>query len=116
MRVTANKTPDRGGKPRRWRETNTYRNWREAVFQDYNYECAVTGAKSQKTSELRSERSSDKNPNLYCAKENPHLLYVTENGIVLKKDVFSNFHKQYKYGKNTVEQFNEFLLFLFYFF
>lgn len=38
------------------------------------------------------------------------MIYLPENGIVLTKELHMAFHKQYGYGKNTVMQFQSFLL------
>nr|ALO20955.1 putative HNH homing endonuclease [Microglena monadina] len=49
---------------------------------------------------------------LYCAKENQDLIYVIENRIVLEKNLHTYFHKIYKFGGNTIDQFQDFLLFI----
>jgi len=102
MKIAANQRSNRGGKPRRWRETNSYRNWRDSVFQEYHFQCPITGIKKEKTGDLVVHH-------LYCAKKNPELVYVIENGIVLEKNFHTHFHKIYGYGENTLEQFQEFL-------
>lgn len=107
MRIANNQRPNRGGKPRRWREDQNYRNWRNAVFEACNYECVITGVKKQKTGDLIVHH-------LYSAKENvarkrPRLIYVPENGIVLKKYLHQAFHEIFKYGNNTLDQFRDFL-------
>jgi 5-methylcytosine-specific restriction endonuclease McrA len=101
MTVAAGRRPYRGGKPRRWREDNNYRNWRGAVFLAYNNECAVTGTKLQYVGDLVVHH-------LNCAKNHSHLAYVPENGIVLEKELHVYFHKTYGYGNNTVGQFKSF--------
>jgi hypothetical protein len=105
MKISAKERPQRGGKPRRWRETTSYRYWRDSVFQEYNNGCAVTGIQRQKTGDLVVHH-------LYCAKENQDLIYVIENGIVLEKNLHTYFHKIYKFGGNTINQFQDFLLFI----
>jgi len=103
MQIAANLRPYRGGKPRRWRETNNYRNWRKSVLIEYSNQCAVTGIKGEHPGDLEVHH-------LYCAKENQELIYVTENGILLEKSVHTDFHLKYGYGGNTLDQFQEFLL------
>lgn len=46
MKISANTRPDRGGKPRHWRETYHYYVWNAAAREAWNNECAVTGEKS----------------------------------------------------------------------
>jgi hypothetical protein len=70
MRIAASQRPFRGGQPRRWRETNTYRRWRETVFEDFGSECAVTGLKKINTGDLVVHH-------LYAAKSYKELIYVT---------------------------------------
>jgi hypothetical protein len=102
MQQSASKRPFRGGKPRRWREENSYRNWRKNVLKNYNNKCAITGFKTDKPGFLVVHH-------LYCAKKNPNLIYEPENGIVLQKAWHELFHKEYGYGNNTLKQFLEFL-------
>lgn len=105
MSEAAFERPLRGGKPRKWRKDVKYLRWREQVFKRYNFKCAITGV------------SKDQIPagslvvhHLNGATSYPHLVYVVENGIVLTKELHLLFHKQYGYGKNTVSQFQYFLL------
>jgi hypothetical protein len=105
MSVSASNRPLRGGKPRRWRETNQYRKWRETVIADFDNECAVTGQKKVNTGDLVVHH-------LYSADEHPDLVYVIENGILLHKEVHDSYHKKKGYGGNTLEQFQDFLLLL----
>lgn len=85
MKKAAGLRPLRGGKPRRWRETNSYRNWRNDVFNQYNNQCAVTGKTGEQIGDLVAHH-------LYCAKQHPNLIYVSENGIILSKEIHLNFH------------------------
>lgn len=105
MSVSARQRPLRGGKPRRWRHDSDYLKWRKQVFERFDFRCAITGI------------SKDKVPpgdlvvhHLNGAKHYPHLIYVPENGIVLTKELHMAFHNEYGYGKNTVFQFQSFLL------
>jgi hypothetical protein len=97
--------PSKENKDRRWRETQSYRSWRNSVLKEYNYRCALTGAQKVNQGDLVVHH-------LACAKKNPNLIYEVENGIVLKNCIHVKFHERYRYGRNTVEQFREFLLFL----
>ena len=105
MSDSAQTRPNRGGKPRRWRETHSYRKWRENVFTVYENECAVTGLKKQKKGDLEVHH-------LYGTQSYPNLAYTVENGIILHQDIHLLFHTKYGYNANTLEQFLEFLLFL----
>lgn len=102
MSSAAQTRPLRGGKPRRWRETHSYRQWRKAVLKAYNNECAVTGIKLENTGDLEVHH-------LYGANTRTDLTYVVENGIVLHKDIHVSFHKKYSFNNNTLEQFLSFL-------
>ena len=105
MSLAARERPLRGGKPRRWRNDFDYLKWREKVFQRFDFKCAITG--------ISKEQLPPGNlvvHHLNCANHHPHLIYVPENGIVLIKELHVAFHNQYGYGKNTVFQFQSFLL------
>ena len=52
MSKSAFNRPARGGKPRRWRETYMYRNWRNAILQNYDSKCAVTEVSNEKKGDL----------------------------------------------------------------
>lgn len=90
--------PDRGGKPRRWREEGKYRSWRKKVLANGSYQCAITG----KTKNLECHH-------LYGTTEHENLIYVPENGIVLEHELHIEFHKLYGYRFNTLEQFELFV-------
>lgn len=103
MCVSANKRPDRGGKPRRWRETHTYRKWVRTVRNEWNNECAITG--------LQNKEEGDGLlvvHHLVGASHNNHLVFVVENGILLHKVLHTMFHVKYP-KNNTVEQFITFI-------
>jgi hypothetical protein len=102
---SAQHRPNRGGKPRRWRETYAYRQWREKVLTTFKNKCAVTGFQKQNTGDLVVHH-------LYGTTSYPNLVYTVENGIVLHKKIHLLFHTKYGYNGNTLEQFSEFLLFL----
>jgi hypothetical protein len=105
MSISARIRPERlGGKPRRWRETHSYRKWRAEVLKIYNYQCAITG-KKQTTKNLVVHH-------LYGTTVYPHLVYHIKNGIVLHKEYHLLFYKKYGYGLNTLEQFLDFLFFI----
>lgn len=103
MTKSANNRPFRGGEPRRWRETNKYRNWREQVMEDYNEECAVTGAKKVDRGDLVVHH-------LNAAKAFPGQTLIVENGICIHNKVHKQYHLTYGYGNNTIAEFQEFLL------
>lgn len=105
MTAAAQMRPYRGGKPRRWRETHSYRKWRENVLITYENRCAVTGLKKQDGVCLEVHH-------LYGTKSYPSLSYVVENGIVLHHAIHISFHKKYGYNSNTLEQFLEFIKFI----
>lgn len=105
MSESARQRPLRGGKPRRWRHEFEYLKWREKVFELFNFKCAITGI-----SKYQVPPGSLVVHHLNCANHHPHLIYVPENGIVLTKEFHMTFHNQYGYGKNTVQQFQYFLL------
>jgi hypothetical protein len=87
MSFSAQVRPNRGGKPRRWRETFAYRQWRKKVLVAFQNQCAVTGLKKQMAKDLEVHH-------LYGTKNYPYLIYVVENGIVLHKTIHLLFHKK----------------------
>lgn len=104
MTISAQSRPYRGGKPRRWRETNSYRAWNAAVREEFDNQCAITGVKNlEKGDGLLVVH------HLIGANLNDSLALTVENGIVLHKDLHKKFHSLYGYHKNTVEQFLDFL-------
>lgn len=102
MKVAAQKRPFRGGKPRYWRKTAIYTSWRTAVIQKYDNKCAITGRSA-------SQGQQDVH-HLYSSKSYSHLIFVTENGILLCKELHILFHRNYGYQRNTLEQFLDFLV------
>ncbi len=105
MSLAAQKRPLRDGKPRTWRKTSDYLKWRDEVFERFEFKCAITGF-----SKKQLPPGSLVVHHLNCANFHPHLIYVPENRIVLIKDLHTMFHKKYGYGKNTISQFQSFLL------
>lgn len=103
MMVANNQRPYRGGKPRRWREQQSYRNWRKAVLQLYNNECAVTGLKPDQKNKVVIHH-------IHGAHDNPDLIYVAENGIPILDEIHKDFHKKYGYFGCTLEDFQEYLI------
>jgi hypothetical protein len=97
-----NKRPYRGGKPRKWREEQSYRNWRTAVYKLYGNKCAVTGVKPDDENKVVVHH-------LNGAHENPDLVYVPENGIPLLDEIHKAFHGEHGYTGNTLEDFQTFL-------
>lgn len=104
MRISANLRPDRGGKPRRWRETNSYRTWVSEVREEWNNECAVTGEKNLVDGDKILAAH-----HLESAQNNETLVLTVENGILLHRDVHKAFHDNCGYGSNTVGQFKDFI-------
>lgn len=106
MSVSASKRPYRGGKPRRllrsWRETHTYRQWRNKVLKAYQYQCAITGSKKKEAGDLVVHH-------LYSATVRNELAYNVNNGIVLTRQIHTMFHLEHSYYNNTLEQFISFL-------
>jgi hypothetical protein len=105
MSKSALSRPSRGGKYRRWRETFKYRKWRESVLKKYDNKCAITN--------ISSKKDNLEVHHLYSAKKYPDLIYNINNGIVLHQSIHILFHKKYGYTSNNLEQFCEFLLFLY---
>jgi hypothetical protein len=105
MKVSAKSRPDRGGKPRRWRETHDYRVWNALVRQDWNNECAITG--------IRNVSQGDGLlvvHHLIGASKSEALAFTVENGITIHNKLHKEFHLRYGYQNNTVEQFMDFIL------
>lgn len=102
MRVANSQRPNRGGQPRRWRETATYRNWRTRILEVYNYKCTITHSSSEDERELVVHH-------LVGASSCYHLKYHPLNGIVITQELHTLFHNTYGYDRNTVEQFICFL-------
>lgn len=105
MKISANTRPERGGKPRRWRETYSYYVWNAAAREAWNNECAVTGKKNV----IPGDRALCVH-HLMGAHSNANLVLVVENGIVLCQEIHAAFHGAYGYRDNTIAQFKEFLM------
>lgn len=102
MREANSKRPNRGGKPRDWRETYEYRSWRKKVYEDWGNKCAITG-------EPMTEKLTHVVHHLLSAKSNEPLIYCPLNGILIKKELHERFHQQFTFYNNTIEQFQEFI-------
>lgn len=100
MREAASKRPERGGKPRRWRETHAYRSWRTKVLNSFNNTCAITGEKGE-TNQLAVHHLVNAHLSLF-------LVYEVLNGVVILKELHELFHNAYGYKHNSVDQFIEF--------
>lgn len=103
--------------------------WKKDSMKNCNFVCVITGEKFDEIHHLVSLNSILKNVynklnldennfninELTDNEKDEFLRYVYEEqskyplGICLKKDIHNEFHKQYGYGNNTVEQFEEFL-------
>jgi HNH endonuclease/NUMOD3 motif len=84
----------------RIRATSEYWEWRKAVYERDNYTCQCCG--DNRGGNLVAHH-------LYSYSDYPTLRTDLENGVTLCKDCHISFHKQYGFGKNTKEQFIEFL-------
>ena len=113
MTVSAYQRPDRGGRPRRWRETHSYRAWNSLVRENWNHQCAITGIQNENNS--ISDQPQDVNQqklvvhHLIGVSKEDCLALVVENGILIHKDLHVAFHNKYGYRKNTVAQFLDFI-------
>lgn len=103
MSESALDRPARGGKPRKWRETAKYWDWKDQVLALYNNQCSITG--KSKSDDVNLEVH-----HLYSVQGYSDLTYQVENGIILIKELHKEFHMQYGYGLNTISQFQDFLL------
>jgi Pyruvate/2-oxoacid:ferredoxin oxidoreductase delta subunit len=104
MKVSARSRPDRGGKPRRWRETHDYRVFTALVRKEWNNQCAITGTKNV----VKGDGSLVVH-HLIGVSRNEVLALTIENGILIHKDFHTTFHSLYGYRDNTVEQFMDFI-------
>lgn len=102
MSQSALERPSRGGKPRGWRKTREYWDWKKKVMEIYDNKCAITG-KSKDDVDLVIHH-------LYSADDHSDLAYEVENGIVLTEELHKDFHMQYGFGSNNISQFQDFLL------
>ena len=121
MIQSANKRPFRGGKPRRWRENQPYRNWRAAVCDRWDNECAVTGIKNKAglgaTGVADAPSARPLKPiliahHLISAHSKEALALNVVNGILIHTDIHTTFHKNFNYTNNNVSQFKKFILLL----
>jgi hypothetical protein len=104
MSVSAKTRPDRGGKPRRWRETHDYRVWNSLVRQDWSHSCAITGIKNNTPGDGLLVVH-----HLISASSSEALALTVENGILIHNKLHTAFHLAYGYRNNTVEQFMDFI-------
>lgn len=104
MKVSARQRPDRGGRPRRWRETHSYRMWVKLVREEWDNQCAITATKNvvQGDGLLVVHH-------LIGASQKASLALTVENGILIHKKLHTEFHSLYGYKYNTVEQFMNFI-------
>lgn len=101
MKTAAQGRPNRGGKPRRWRETHAYRTWKDTVQNEWNNECAITGIKQ--TEGLLVVH------HLYGVSLREDLALVVKNGVLIHEALHVLFHKTYGYRNNTIAQFMDFI-------
>lgn len=103
MSLSALQRPSRGGKPRKWRKTPEYRNWRNTILSRSGYMCQVTGKQTKGSLVVH---------HLYNASDFEDFTYILDNGLVLDKEIHKAFHMKYGYENNTPSQFIAFLDFL----
>jgi hypothetical protein len=107
-----NVTPNsRGGQFRDWRRTSQGRSWRNKVLRAWDNKCAITARLTTWLCKTFKETS------LVChhffnASRGPVFAYSVINSIVLSEDIHEQFHIQYGYTENTIEQFLDYLLVL----
>jgi len=82
MQNSALYRPLRNGKPRKWRKTQQYKNWRNLVFQMYSNQCAIT---AQSNTKLVAHHLMD-------VKSNEKFCFVPANGIVITAQLHKSFH------------------------
>lgn len=104
MSISAKLRPNRGGQPRRWRETHDYRLWSASVRQEWNNECAITGIKSTSKGDGLLVVH-----HLIGASHTKSLALTLENGILIHNKLHTEFHLRYGYRNNTVDQFLDFI-------
>ena len=104
MRISARSRPDRGGRPRRWRETHDYRVWNAEVRKEWNNECAITAIKNTTQGDGLLVVH-----HLIGASRSNSLALTVENGILIHNKLHTEFHSLYGYRDNTVEQFLDFI-------
>lgn len=77
-----------------------YRNWRKQVFERDNYTCNCCGYSKGRI--LEAHHLDGWNVNIDAR-------YEVSNGVTLCKKCHVEFHNTYRYGKNTKDQYLEFL-------
>jgi hypothetical protein len=107
MTIAANSRPFRGGKPRRWRKNQAYRNWNLLAREQWKNECAISGYKQDENTPT-DEKKLVVHHLIGVSKEDC-LALVAENAILIHRDLHMTFYNIYGYRENTVEQFIEFL-------
>jgi 5-methylcytosine-specific restriction endonuclease McrA len=76
-----------------------YAFWRRKVYERDHFTCQITGIK--KSGDLVAHHLNSYNSDIKCR-------FNIDNGITLLSSIHKLFHKQYGYGNNTREQFEEF--------
>lgn len=72
--------------------------WKQGIKKKFNKKCVVTGEKNNIVCH-----------HLYNWSDYPELRYDFNNGVVLSTAIHLEFHRAYKFGKNTESQFLKFL-------
>jgi len=76
--------------------------WTEQIKENANYTCSICGSKDSIVAHHLQSIDIER-PETY------KLRYDIDNGVCLCSDCHIKFHKEYGYGNNTTEQFNEYI-------
>ena len=71
--------------------------WRREIFKKYKHKCDICGSKKIKQVH-----------HLESYANNKHLTTDINNGACLCQNCHVKFHKQFGFGNNTIEQYNQF--------
>ena len=91
-----NKTDEERKKDRH--SLSGYKIWVQKVLRRDNYLCQISEEKNNLTIH-----------HLYSWGDFPEKRFLIENGVTVTKEVHIDFHMRYGYGKNTPDQFREFM-------
>lgn len=80
-------------------DPQAYAIWKECVLRKYNFKCMITNAVTNLACHHLNSWDWDKEGR-----------YDPENGVIITKEMHTQFHAKYGYGNNTRQQFERFLL------